>query len=149
MRNDLVVTRSITLNADPVKVWEILTHPEHFNLYMFNCKMESDWKPGSTITWRGTFQNKSIEFDGVVLDVIPGRLLKFTAFDPHGGNEGYPQNYIHVCYTIIPKPAGTELQVNLSNFNSDEMRAQIAAEEFDFNVFPQIRSLAELNTVSH
>ncbi|HYC84084.1 MAG TPA: SRPBCC domain-containing protein, partial [Chryseosolibacter sp.] len=145
MRNDLVVTRSLLLNADPLKVWEILTHPDHFDLAIFNCRMNSDWKQGSTITWRGNYQKRDVVFNGVVMDVVPGRVLKFSAFDPHGGNEGYPENYIHVCYTLVPRKEGTDLQVTLSNFNSEEMRAQIAAEEWDFNVLPRIRSLAEVN----
>jgi len=149
MKNDLVVTRSILLNADPAKVWDILTHPAHYNLHMFNCTMRSDWKPGSTIKWEGIHGNKEIVFESVVMDVIPGRSIKFAAFDPHGGNEGYPQNYVHVSYTIVPKAGGTDLQVNLSNFNSDEMRAQIAAEELDFNILPQIKSLAEVHPVPH
>jgi uncharacterized protein YndB with AHSA1/START domain len=143
MRNDLVVTRSILLNADVSRVWDIITHPEFANLYMFNCKMQSDWREGSPVTWTGIYENTPVKFTGVVLEVIPMQTLRFTAFDPHGGNEGYPENYIHVAYRLIQKRAGCELQVMLSNFDSDEMRAQIAAEEWDFNILPQIKSVAE------
>lgn len=143
MGRDLVVTRSVLLNARPERVWEILTHPHASGLTVFNCNLMSDWQEGSDIHYTGTYQKQDIDFHGRVIQVIPGKTLRFTLFDPHAGNEGYPENYIHVSYTLLPRQGVTGLQVSLSNFNGNEMRAQVAAEEWDFNVLPGLKSITE------
>lgn len=65
--------------AKPAEVWEALTDPQKTKQYFFNCKVASDWKVGSAITFKGRiFLIKKIELSGTILDIEPQKLLKYT-----------------------------------------------------------------------
>lgn len=74
-----VVHKRIALMAKPAEVWDALTNPQKTKDYFFNCKVQSDWKAGSPITFKGRiFLIKKIELGGTILDIEPEKLLKYT-----------------------------------------------------------------------
>ncbi|MEO6977956.1 MAG: SRPBCC domain-containing protein [Mucilaginibacter sp.] len=74
-----VVKRSITINAPASEVWDALTNPEKTKKYFFHCKVHSDWKVGSPITFKGRiFWIIPIEMKGTIEKIEPGKLLKYT-----------------------------------------------------------------------
>jgi len=76
---EYIVRKEITLNASPSAVWDALTNPEKTKKYFFNCEVHSDWKPGGSITFKGTmFLVKKIEMHGTILQVEPGKLLQYN-----------------------------------------------------------------------
>lgn len=76
---DFIVRKEITINADPSKVWDALTNPEKTKKYFFNCQVFSDWKPGSSITFKGRlFLIKKIEMNGRIIHVEPGKFLQYS-----------------------------------------------------------------------
>lgn len=143
MAKDIVVTRSTFVNTHAARVWEVLTQPMLTKQYMFNCEVCSDWQRGSSITWEGTFQHQQVFQKGEILDIVPGRLLKYTTFDPHSGAEDKPENYVVVSYTLVPLNGHTELMTTLSNFGGDAIRAEQAAWSWDFEVLPKLKAVAE------
>ncbi|RZJ26873.1 MAG: SRPBCC domain-containing protein, partial [Flavobacterium sp.] len=73
-----VVEKHILLNAPKNDVWDALTNPEKTKRYFFNCKVISDWKPGSSIRFKGRmFWIIPIELSGTIEKVIPGELLQY------------------------------------------------------------------------
>jgi len=143
MVNDLVVTRSALLNATPERVWEALTHPGMTKQYMYNCEVESDWKPGSALRWKGTFQGSPLNVEGKVMEIVPGRMIKFTGFDRLVRGDNSRQGDIYVTHEIIPQGAKTKLLTTLEHFEGDETRAELAAEQWDFEVMPKLQTLVE------
>ena len=76
---DHIVKKRIRLKAKPEKVWRALTDPNITKKYFFNCGVYSDWKPGSRISFKGRlFLIKKIEMDGMILEVQPNRLLRYS-----------------------------------------------------------------------
>ena len=74
-----VVKKKITINAEPAVVWDALTNPEKTKQYFFNCRVISDWKAGSPITFKGRmFLIIPIEMKGEIIQATPGKLLKYT-----------------------------------------------------------------------
>jgi uncharacterized protein YndB with AHSA1/START domain len=74
-----VVKKSITIKAEPDRVWDALTNPEKTKEYFFNSKVYSDWEPGSTIVFKGRmFWIIPFEMKGKIEAVDPGKLLKYT-----------------------------------------------------------------------
>ena len=53
MNEELIVKKTVEINAPPAKVWEALTNSSYTKKYMFALDVESDWKPGSTVIWTG------------------------------------------------------------------------------------------------
>lgn len=76
---EYIVTKTISINARPEEVWDALTNPEKTKEYFFHCEVFSDWRVGSSITFKGTiFLVKKIEMTGEILQVEPNKLLKYT-----------------------------------------------------------------------
>ena len=76
---EFIVRKEIHLNAKPEQVWDALTNPEKTKHYFFNAKVYSDWKTGSSITFKGKFFF-IIKFamQGTILAIEPLKLLKYN-----------------------------------------------------------------------
>ena len=77
--SSFIVKKKIAIQAKPEAVWDALTNPEKTKHYYFHCKVFSDWKPGSTITFKGKmFFFFKIEMHGKILRAEPGKALQYT-----------------------------------------------------------------------
>ena len=80
-----IVNKEINLSASPAQVWDALTNPEKTRHYFFHCRVYSDWKTGSPITFKGRmFLFFKIELQGTLLQVIPEKLLQYTLYSRDG-----------------------------------------------------------------
>src|SRR4051812_689868 len=80
-----IVKKIISIKATPSKVWDALTDPEKTKKYFFNCKVFSDWKVGSPITFIGRmFLIKKIELKGKILRIEPQKILKYALVNRSG-----------------------------------------------------------------
>lgn len=82
-----IVRKQITLDADPAEVWDALTNPEKTKKFFFHCRVFSDWKEGSPITFKGRiFLIKKIEMTGRIRKIVPGKLLQYTLANGGAGD---------------------------------------------------------------
>ena len=88
-----VAVAEADIDAPRSKVWRALMDPEQIRKYMFGSRVETDWEPGSRITWTGEYEGKWYEDKGEILEVVPNRRLKVTHFSPLSGEEDAPENY--------------------------------------------------------
>ena len=75
-----VVSVEETIDAAPSKVWETAT--KKTGVMFMGADVETDWKEGHPITFKGKWQGKSFEDKGKVETVEEGRRLAFTHFSP-------------------------------------------------------------------
>jgi len=76
---EYIVRKHVTINATPGEVWKALTDPEKTKQYFFNCRVVSQWKEGSPITFKGKmFWFIPIRLKGKILKIEPGKLLQYT-----------------------------------------------------------------------
>jgi len=143
MEQQLIVKRSILVNADNTTVWEALTNPEQTKKYMFNCEVASDWQVGSPITWQGNFQGYEAFQKGTILQCIPGKLVQYTTFDPNFDMADLPENYLHVTYELHNRDGKTELTITNENFGGDEKRCEHTAMGWDNMIIPKLKELLE------
>ena len=98
---EMIVKNSITINADAVKVWNVLTNPEQTKKYMFGCETDCDWKLGSELLWKGVYEGKEMVFvKGYILEIVPNRFLKYSVIDPNAPYPDLPENYLIVEYKL-------------------------------------------------
>lgn len=75
------------MRALPSEVWEALTKPEKTEKYFFNCRVYSDWKAGSSITFKGRkFLIIKIELNGTIEKIEYGVFLQYTLKNKSGGH---------------------------------------------------------------
>ena len=115
-----VATAETEIQAPRSKVWRALTDPAQIQQYMFGSKVETDWKPGSPITWKGEYQGKQYEDKGEILEVEEGRRLKVSHFSPLSGEEDAPENYHTLVYELDGDDATTHVSLSQDNNGSDD-----------------------------
>ncbi len=77
--SQLVVENSISMYAPIETVWDVLTNPEQTKKYMFGCETVSDWKLGSPLLWRGSYEGQDMVFvKGHIIAIQPPTLLTYT-----------------------------------------------------------------------
>ena len=111
---------SISIDAPKEKVWEALTKPELIKQYLFGTQVTTDWQVGSPITYKGTWEGKSYEDKGKVLENEPGKLLVSTFWSSLSGVPDLPENYQTVRYELSDEGDGTRLTLTQDNNDSEE-----------------------------
>ncbi|HUI93546.1 MAG TPA: SRPBCC family protein [Chitinivibrionales bacterium] len=93
MDKGFVAQASITVNAGRKKVWKALVDPAAIRRYLFGTNVESAWRKGSPIIWRGVWEGKLYIDKGIILAITPGKALRYTHFSPLSGLPDVPENY--------------------------------------------------------
>jgi uncharacterized protein YndB with AHSA1/START domain len=115
-----VVNAETEIDAPRSKVWQALTDPDEIEKYMFGSRVETDWKPGSRITWSGEYEGKKYEDKGEILEVVPERRLKLTHFSPLSGKDDAPENYHTLVYELKENDGKTHVSLSQDNNPSEE-----------------------------
>jgi len=149
---ELFVKNNITINAPAKKVWDVLTNPEQTKKYMFGCETVSDWKPGSSLDWKGSYEGKEIIFvKGNIVDIGPEKFLAYTTIDPNNAAmEDKPENYLTVTYDLQEENGQTILTVTQGDYNKvaeGEKRYKEASNNGEgWNpILVEIKKIAESN----
>ncbi len=120
MNQPLVVTNTIVIHAPAIKVWDALTNPEQTKKYMFGCEALSDWKPGSPLIWKGTFNGvEMIAVKGKVVSIDPPRSLVYTVIDPNNPKiPDLPENYLTITCNLDERNGQTGLEVSQGDYST-------------------------------
>jgi len=119
MANKLTITNTILINAPFMKVWDALTNPMQTKKYMFGCETVSDWKVGSPLLWRGSYQGQEMVFvKGTIAEIIPGKFLAYTTIDPNSAMADIPENYLTVTYDLKEQDGDTLLTVTQGDYST-------------------------------
>lgn len=103
-----------------------MTDPDQVARYMMGSRVESDWQPGSSITWSGEWDGKPYQDKGHVLAAEPGRLLEITHYSPLTGAEDVPENYHTLHYELSPAGAGTVVSLTQDGCENREQAEQFS-----------------------
>jgi uncharacterized protein YndB with AHSA1/START domain len=118
MSQSLVIENNIDINAPASRVWQILTNPQETKKYMFGCEAISEWKVGRPLEWKGIFGGKEVvAVKGEILDILMGKFLSYTTFDPNGSIPDIPENYLKVTYTLNESRGHTQLKVTQGDYS--------------------------------
>jgi len=124
---NLVATASITVKAPIEKVWDSLVDSAAIKQYMFGTNVVSDWRVGSSITWRGEWQGKAYEDKGIIKKNEPVHLLQYSHFSPMMGKPDLPENYHLVTIELTHR--GEETLVSLSQDGNATEEARKHSED--------------------
>jgi len=127
MNTQLIARVSITIRASVAHVWKALVTPAAIKAYMFGTTVTSEWVVGSPIVWTGEWQGRAYEDKGIILQLVPGRVLEYSHFSPLAGAPDLPENY-HIV-TVELSPDGGQTRVALSQDNNPTEQAREHAEK--------------------
>lgn len=139
--DELIVNTSITFKAPAAKVWQGLTDSAMVKQYFFGTDLKSDWKVGDPITFSGEWEGKTYEDGGIILEIDPPKLLKYTYWSSMSGTENKPENYNNITYTLTERDGVTILTIT-----QDGVKNQEAAKHSEQNwqsIFNELKKLIE------
>ena len=136
---DHIATAETEIAASPREVWTALTDPDEIEKYMFGSHVVTDWKPGSSIVWKGEYEGKAYEDKGEILEFEPERRLTMTHFSALSGQEDVPANYHTLVYELEER--GEKTRVALSQDGND---TEEAAEHSKANWEKMLSGLKEV-----
>jgi uncharacterized protein YndB with AHSA1/START domain len=145
----LIVKNTITINAAASRVWDALTNPEQTKKYMFGCEALSDWKPGSSLIWKGNFNGvEMIAVKGTIISIEPMKSLVYTVIDPNNPKiPDVPENYLTVTCHFTETNGQTTLEVSQGDYSTvaegaDRYQDTIRGGGWD-PILTQIKALCE------
>ena len=127
--------------APPERVWTAMTDPDQIAQYMMGSRVETDWKPGSPITWSGEWEGRPYQDKGEVVAAERGRLLEVTHYSPLTGDEDMSESYHTLRYELSQAGSGTAVSLTQDGCESEEQ-----AEQFSQNwqgMLDGLKTLAE------
>jgi uncharacterized protein YndB with AHSA1/START domain len=127
MNKGLIANASTTINAPSAELWQALVTPAAIKEYMFGTTVTSDWVVGSPIVWEGEWLGRAYEDKGIILQVVPERVLEYSHFSPLAGVPDVPENY-HIV-TVELSPDGERTRVTLSQDNNPTEQAREHSEK--------------------
>jgi uncharacterized protein YndB with AHSA1/START domain len=139
------LSTSMIINAPAAKVWEALTNPAIVKQYFFGTNVKSDWKVGSPVIWEGEWEGKTYQDTGTILDIDPGKFVKYNYWSSMSGTENKPENYANITYSLSEKGGQTVLTVTQDNIKSKE--AKDHSEQNWKSVFGKMKEMVESQLV--
>lgn len=139
MPDYLIAKAETKINAPIDTVWDALIDPNTIKKYMFGTTVTSDWKKGSSISWKGEWQGKAYEDKGRILDIVPGKKLSYSHFSPLSGLQDVPENYHTVTIDLGRKDNQT-----LVSLTQDKNETEQDKEHSQKNWTMMLESLKKL-----
>jgi uncharacterized protein YndB with AHSA1/START domain len=103
------------IDAEPATIWKALTDPKKLKTFFMGSDVESDWRVGSPIRFRGEFKGKPYEDKGEIQTVEVEHRLSFSHFSPLTGEPDRPENYHVVTFDLEPTEKKTRVTLTQSN----------------------------------
>jgi uncharacterized protein YndB with AHSA1/START domain len=141
MNKKLVANASTTIDAPVARVWDALVNPKLIKQYMFGTDVISDWKKGSSIVWKGEWKGKPYQDKGVIVEIEPERMIRYTHFSPLTGQPDTPESYHTVTINLSSK--GSQTLVALSQDNNADEKAKKHSEENWGTMLASLRKLLQ------
>ena len=110
-------TATTHIAEPPERVWAELMHPGA--RWVLGANIETDFRPGSPITFEGHFFGRVFADKGHVIAVDRPRLLHFTHYSPLNGLADVPENYHEIRIVLEPDADGTRVTVVQENLDTE------------------------------
>ncbi len=115
------LTIDTSINASPGKAWKLLVDPTRVGDLFWGSTVESDFRPGSPIVWKGTWEGKPFEDRGTIVAAEKDALLRYTHWSPSSGPD-VEANRNLLTWRLAPEGAGVRVSFSHENIATEAMR---------------------------
>ena len=146
----LFVDKKIDINAAASKVWDAITKRENSDQWAIEFSsggpqfhIESDWKLGSPVYWKG--EDGVVNVEGIVTAHEQNKILRFTVFDVRSLQKIDANEEDGITFELAEENGKTMLHILQGDFSPMEdgkKYRDLSAEIWD-TVLPKIKELAE------
>lgn len=139
-QEEYIAQASTAVHGSSDEVWEALTNPSKISKYMMGTDVESSWKTGSKITWKGDWKGKKFEDHGEVLDALPGKYLRYTHITGEAVQSDATNQHI---VTVELEEQGDETMVTLTQDNNADEKAKKESEKNWITMLGELKKVVE------
>ncbi|RDV45748.1 SRPBCC domain-containing protein [Leifsonia sp. ku-ls] len=115
------------VDAPRERLWHALTDADTISRYLFGTRVETDWREGSPILYRGEWDGKPYEDKGTILEIVPGDRLVTSYYSPLSGKPDEPASYQRVSYSVADDGEGTLVTITQDGCADDEDAERMSA----------------------
>jgi uncharacterized protein YndB with AHSA1/START domain len=141
----------ITIHAPVSRVWDAVTRPELVKQWQYGADVITDWQKGSSILFRNEWEGGSFTQRGSILEVEPGKMVRYSLFAPHPDLEEKPENTFIMTYTLEELNGQTTLTITqddprpryIQEQLQEEVQEQSQIQEAENNVLHSLKRLLE------
>ena len=126
MINKPLVTVETMVHADARTVWRVLTAPK--SAMFMGADVDTDWEPGSPISFTGEFKGQPFRDHGKIRDVVEQERLAFTHYSPSSGKPDEPDNYNYIDIWLEPEGDRTRVKLSQTPLGDDRPDEETVAE---------------------
>ena len=119
----LVAKASTEIAAPAERIWKALTDPAAIKQYYFGTNLETTWRVGAPITWKGEWEGRAYEDKGVIKTFDAPRTMAYSHFSPLAGKSDKPENYHNLVVSLVPSGKNTRVTLEQDNNATEEERA--------------------------
>ena len=141
MLKELISKSSIDINASSSEIWEALIRPEIAKEYFFGAEIETDWKEGNPIIFKGEYNGNKYEEKGIILHIEPNTRLQYSHWSHFDGLPDEPENYRTWTFDVTEKDGETSLTISEDNIPSEKQKNR--SDEFWAEALLKIKRLVE------
>ncbi|MEO7365893.1 MAG: SRPBCC domain-containing protein [Sphingomicrobium sp.] len=105
------------VDANAEAVWDALTARK--SAMFMGADVETDWGPGSPISFTGEFNGNAFKDHGEIRDIEDRRRLTFTHFSPTSGKPDVPDSYNLVDVRLEPQGERTLVKLSQTPMGGD------------------------------
>lgn len=114
MKKELIVERTIEINASVEDVWEAIVNPDITQKYFFGTRVDSEWEIGSPVEYKD--KKGKVVVRGEIESIKPGQFLRIKIMIQ--GKPGEEEQYTTVTYEITDLGRkGTMLTISDGDFS--------------------------------
>ena len=113
---------STIINTPASRVWQAITNPSIVKQWFFGTTVESSWKVGEPIIFRGEQNGRTYEDKGIIKQIQPGTLLEYTHLSSRTGQDDTPENYEIIRFEFTETEGYISMHIHEENLSSIEAR---------------------------
>lgn len=137
----LVAKRQTLINANPDRIWFVLTDPSTIARFLYGASVVTDWRIGSVILFQGEFEGMKWEDKGVVREYLPSSRLAYDYWSGSCGLADILENYARVTFSIESDSSASVLKIEQKGYSSKQS-FETSSQGWE-HVLSAIKSIAE------
>ena len=126
------ISKVITINAPREQVFSALTKSDEIPQYFPLKVVESEWKQGSEVLYKGEVNGVPFTDFGVIENLDFPSNYTYRYWSDNHGTERMPENHITISYTLEGNDKVTELTVVQSNIKSSDLYELMNNQVWDY-----------------
>lgn len=101
MNRDITFSKAAIIHASKESVWKVLLSPRLYDI-AWAAEVKTTWQPGSSIQFRGVWENVEYFDKGVVQINETNAFLKYSYWSSFWDAPDTPDEYCFISYTVNP-----------------------------------------------